>query len=505
MAFMGPRNSLAAASYQPRPQVAPSGGRHVMSENDPMPGGDLPGPQSGGNFGPPAAAGGQTQPGRSNTQGYGAAPEGPPSGGWMGDSLARAQYEADAPRKAAEAEAAAQANANQAAATGHAPGQYYDPQTRSWKQQWTDPHSTAESMLDPNSPLSNSLYWGGSQGAAQADVDRYRGMGDQYANRGLMQANFGNADQSRGLGLQSRGSQADAMQMYRNAALGNGPTAAGSQFQSGLDQSIAAQQAMAGSARGGATAMAAAQMRGQQAAGAQLAQSTAQAASLRAQEQQAAMAGYGNLGTVMRAGDLGLQGQDANQALGQGELGLKSQALNDQNRLAAEQMAFSTRAQQVAAAQEKQRAFNAQQGIAIGQYAGGNATRQLNQNNDAATIGAIGGGVAGAAAIAGQIPWDSLFPSDKKFKEKVAPGDREVAETLDALEAKSYRYKEGVGQPTERRLGILAQDLEKSHRGRAAVVNKPDGKYVEAGAGMSIALASVANLHKRLKKLEGGK
>lgn len=107
------------------------------------------------------------------------------------------------------------------------------------------------------------------------------------------------------------------------------------------------------------------------------------------------------------------------------------------------------------------------------------------------TAGSVGAGVAMA--------------SDRELKKDVRQVSRQIDEMLDKLAPSSYRYKDEETHGEGRRAGIYAQDLEKSEAGRRIIREKPDGKYLDTNAAVSAALASVARLNQRLRKLEGGK
>lgn len=77
---------------------------------------------------------------------------------------------------------------------------------------------------------------------------------------------------------------------------------------------------------------------------------------------------------------------------------------------------------------------------------------------------------------------------------------------LDALKPYSYEYKkdaEGPGVSPGRKLGVMAQDLEKAGPvGRSMVKETQNGKQVDMGAGFGAILAAQAHLNDRLKQLE---
>lgn len=157
------------------------------------------------------------------------------------------------------------------------------------------------------------VYWGGDPDQAAA-----------WSNLGLggMNRAQGNADWAMGQAMQDRGptawedqalsnreadarygDQAGALQLVREAAMGNAPSEAAYMMQRGLDQAVAGQQSAAGSARG-AAALANAQ--GNMAANQANLQNQAftQAGQLRANEMAQARGAYGGLAGQMRQQDL---------------------------------------------------------------------------------------------------------------------------------------------------------------------------------------------------------
>jgi hypothetical protein len=122
---------------------------------------------------------------------------------------------------------------------------------------------------------------------------------------------------------------ADAANMYKQMALGNGPSLAGLQLQQGLQQAQAQQASMAAGARGGGANLAAMQLGGASMAGQQAAVANQQAAMMKQQEQLAGMQGYGGLSGQygglagqMRGQDytgagMGMQGYQYQQGLAQ--------------------------------------------------------------------------------------------------------------------------------------------------------------------------------------------
>lgn len=102
--------------------------------------------------------------------------------------------------------------------------------------------------------------------------------------------------------------------------------------------------------------------------------------------------------------------------------------------------------------------------------------------------------------------------SDERSKRSVNPivhmalspdGNREA---LDPVKPYSYRYKSSfaraVGEDTERRPGVMAQELERSEAGREVVNDGPGLKSLDRDKALSFSLAGVAGLDKRLQRLE---
>lgn len=92
--------------------------------------------------------------------------------------------------------------------------------------------------------------------------------------------------------------------------------------------------------------------------------------------------------------------------------------------------------------------------------------------------------------------------SDENLKSDIKSAD--MGGFLDKLKAHKYEYKNpdmpGAGDGTH--YSVMAQELEKTPVGAAMVKDTPDGKVVDYGKGFGTMLASMAEMHDRLKKLE---
>ncbi len=376
-------------------------------------------------------------------------------------------------------------------------------------------------LEDPNSGASNDFYYGQRQGAADEDVSRYRDFSAGFQGRQGVQTDYANANADRGMSLGARGDQAGAVGMFRDAANGVGTSVAQAQFAQALDASRRAQASMAASARGGGLARAAAQSQAMANAGAMDQANAGAAATLRAQEIANARAGYAGAAAQLRGGDQTQQSQDAQQAQSQSALNDAQRARNDQAWAAAENLGQGVRAAQQQGGQATQGAIQNTHAIAAGAGAASGQQQAANNARDMQTAGAIGavaGGVIGtvitpgagtaAGAAAGGAAGSTIAGgSDERMKTDVHDGNAKVRAFLDAMKAHDYAYKDPSepGAAPGRHTGVMAQELEQSEIGRRMVQPTEDGtKMVDWGKGLPAVFASMADLHARLAKVEGG-
>lgn len=211
-----------------------------------------------------------------------------------------------------------------------------------------------------------------------------------------------------------------------------------------------------------------------QALGQNQAQQFGQAAS--ASPQNAAMAARTAMNNTARMG-YGMSGQAA--TAGIMERQQASQALSDdiaRQRAMELQAALGSRQNAIGA---HQAAANAYQGV-------------KPEGSFIDKYGQAIGGIAGAAMM-----------SDRRLKTSIKDGDGKAGALLEALGAKSYKYKNAKHGEGEQ-LGIMAQDLERGGL-KSAVIETSQGKAVHGAKAAGAALALTAALHKRVKKLEGRK
>lgn len=178
--------------------------------------------------------------------------------------------------------------------------------------------------------------------------------------------------------------------------------------------------------------------------------------------------------------------QSANEA----EILANQQAQAQQRRMAATQamadIAQGRQAQDISKLGMAANMFNAQQGR--------RANRYMAQQG---MLGQAAGGLAAGLAF-----------SDKNLKTDIKPGNASemISEFIEPLDSYSYKYKSesmpGKQYGDKRFTSVMAQDLEKSRIGKNMVINTPEGKMVDYSKAVSPALAAIAELHKRVKRLE---
>jgi len=166
-------------------------------------------------------------------------------------------------------------------------------------------------------------------------------------------------------------------------------------------------------------------------------------------------------------------------------------ASDNQGQELAQQSALMRMQERQAALDSMNQYLAAKQGVAL------NNAKMQNQATTAAndrTAGIISSGGAALASL-----------SDKNQKKNIKKADEEaserIGEFLDALDSYSFEYKDekhGQGE----KVGVMAQDLEKSSLGEQMVRDTPDGKMVDFGQGFAAILAAQAELKDELDKLK---
>jgi hypothetical protein len=232
---------------------------------------------------------------------------------------------------------------------------------------------------------------------------------------------------------------------------GIAPSVAERQLAQTTQQQQAATASLANSARGGALGQAAAQTEAarQQATIGQT--SAGQAATLRAQEQEAAEGALAQLYSGQRQQDLAAQNTELQTQLGVASANAREEELK---------------------ADSYNKAKDRQQGVL---------------------------GIAGQGGIAGM---GGGMLSDRRAKRDVEPmSDDDLESFLEAAKAYWYRYK---GDDGRRHGGVMAQDLGETDLGRALLRRNEDGMLaIDQKDGLAAALASLGHLSDRIDKLEG--
>ena len=273
------------------------------------------------------------------------------------------------------------------------------------------------------------------------------------------------------------GTQGQALDYASSMAEGTAPSAAQAQLQSGKDQAIATQMAMANS--GNLSQMIGGQRNAMNNAANLNQQSANQAAQLRAEQQIAGMQQYGTQANSASQLAQGISAQQQAQAGQQADI--YGNQLNTQQAMSAAEN--TARANAITAANEK-----------------ANLEQQANEATAKYKAAAAGGllNAAGGAATAG-------ITSDENLKKDVKSDKKMLEAFLDKLDAKSFEYKEADGEKgrTEgTHLGVLAQDVEKAPGGKSMVIEMPEGKGIDMPSAVGMLMAAASNMHDRVKDIE---
>ena len=262
-------------------------------------------------------------------------------------------------------------------------------------------------------------------------------------------------------------SQQYLIDALRRRMEGGAPSVAEQQLQQATERNVQGVMGAAGSMRGGANP-ALLQRQALQTAGAVNQEAAGQGAVLRAGEQaqaeqamQAAAATQQQVETQRAALIQGYQAQG---------LSLEQAQFQANQRLTEMQADLVMREQEIAAG------IAGQESQAAGQQAG-----------------AVASGLGSAAAL--------MLMSDERKKTAVKKGDEGVKGFLRSITAKEFQYKSDA--PDSRRIGVMAQDVEKSALGRQLVRKTKTGtKFIDGAQAVGAALAAAANLNQRLEQVE---
>lgn len=313
------------------------------------------------------------------------------------------------------------------------------------------------------------------------------------------------------------------LEQLRARSTGQAPSLAEAQMKSAQDRNLAQQVAAITAQRGGNNAATQRQLLNSQAAQGQ--QLAGQAAQARLQEINEAQGLYGNAMQGARSQDIQLaqmlQQQAAQRQAEQS--GLSRDMYGNQIKIGTG--ALEGRAQSVA---NQSNILDAQRAKQIGAWTN-TAVGAAEVGSDVAkmmmgvppTPSTKQTPIADSTSLnselknsSGQYAFDvdpSLIPkkgggSDERLKKDVSSADKDIKEFLDKLSSKKFEYKDS-SYPTAtegKRVGIMAQDLEKTDMGKMMVKKDENGMRVispDAG-GFGAILAAQASLNKRLEELE---
>ena len=119
----------------------------------------------------------------------------------------------------------------------------------------------------------------------------------------------------------------------------------------------------------------------------------------------------------------------------------------------------------------------------------------------ASQYAAIGAGVDKAGESAAK----AIIASDATSKKNIKNADNQIQNLLDNISAYEFEYKNKKEDGSGKRLGVMAQDLEKSEMGKELVIDDNGKKKIDVNKLISTVLASQAHINKRLNKIEGSK
>ncbi len=317
------------------------------------------------------------------------------------------------------------------------------------------------------------------------------------------------------------------LEQLRKRSTGEAPSLAEAQMKSAQDRNLAQQVAAITAQRGGNNAATQRQLLNSQAAQGQ--QLAGQAAQARLQEINEAQGMYGNAMSGARGQDIQLadmlqrqamqrQGEQSglsrdmygNQiSIGSGAMAGRAQSIQNQSNILDAQ-----RAQQVGAwrdmatgaAEVGADVAKASMGIPPTPSTGGESSSKMGFNSDLKdSSGNYDFGTTTQNNAPKPLP-KLKEPSDERLKKDISSADSDIKEFLDKLSAKKFEYKDSnYPRASEgKRVGIMAQDLEKTDMGKMMVSKDENGMRVISpeNGGFGAILAAQASLNKRLEELE---
>lgn len=315
--------------------------------------------------------------------------------------------------------------------------------------------------------------------------------------------------------------QLDALGMYRAGALGQGDSVAQRMLNQQTSANARGGLQMAAMGRGGNLAGMQSQAMAQTAGG--QAQAAQQGALLRAQEMQANRAAYAGMASQMYGQGFGYDQLAAQTGLGYNQqmidwnLGTRQQDMNESNASWNKALGLFNAGAGVVGAGADMLGMGGEGKSDERQKVGIKPTNPYGQASDPYQPDAdvpFGERVTelrrnksanGGFNIPAKHRPNTVdpFAEAPQYASKSGTIDPDVSATatLDAIQPSSFEYAPGAGPPG-RRVGVMAQDLEKTPAGKAVVRDTPQGKMVDTFGASTLALAGLAEARQREKNLE---
>jgi hypothetical protein len=173
----------------------------------------------------------------------------------------------------------------------------------------------------------------------------------------------------------------------------------------------------------------------------------------------------------------------------------QAQLMNQQNTMAAAQQGA------IMAEQERRMADDYIAKVAAGQRGVALQSALANQQADAQKSAADKQMLGSLASGAGAMAMASDENAKTNIKDAENPANA-VEAFVKAIKPYMYEYKNSK-HGTGEKMGVMAQDLEKSEVGKTMVDKAPDGtKIVDTNKALGPILAALADLNKKVEKLE---
>jgi hypothetical protein len=146
--------------------------------------------------------------------------------------------------------------------------------------------------------------------------------------------------------------------------------------------------------------------------------------------------------------------------------------------------------------------FQNQLGLAQGQSQADLGMAQMYGQQSQSNMQALGSGALAYATFAAP----AALASDKEEKKDISMADNEIDSFLSELTGYKYSYKRPERHGEGERLGVMAQDMEKSKVGKEAVFKDQDNvKNIDSSKAISAILASLGRLNEKVEDIKYGK